>query len=212
MRSRSLGMYASVMIMIAVVGCGGPAIKRAPIDTLPEDTDSETKIEMLEEMKATYPDDANLYFELGNFYYDEAMPADSRINYEKAIELDPAMNKARVNLAMLLAETAEVDSAKALLEQAIAADPTDAKAYNNMGMIYYTDLDTGSAVKYFQKAIELEPGNVEAHYNLGLAFAESGLLLEAITEWNQVLEIDDTSETAQRARLSVERTERELKQ
>jgi tetratricopeptide (TPR) repeat protein len=193
------------------MGCGGPGVRRAPIDTLPADADDETKIELLEEMTVNFPEDANLYFELGNLYYDEALPVDSRINYEKALELDPALNKARVNLAMLLAESAEVDSAKSLLEEALRIDPRDAKAYNNMGMIYYTDMDSAKAVGYFAKAIELEPDNIEAHYNLGLAFAESGLLLEAIREWRLVLEIDDTSETGERARLSLERAERELK-
>jgi tetratricopeptide (TPR) repeat protein len=193
------------------MGCAGRGVKRAPIETLPVDADAETKIELLEEMTATYPEDANLYFELGNLYYDEALPVDSRTNYEKALELDPDLNRARVNLAMLLAESAEVDSAKSLLEEALRIDPKDAKAYNNLGMIYYTDMDTGAAVDYFNKAVDLEPENVEAHYNLGLAFAESGLLLEAIREWRLVLEIDETGETGQRARLSLERAERELK-
>jgi hypothetical protein len=53
--------------------------------------------------------------------------------------------------------------------------------------------------------------NAEAHYNLGLAFAESGLLLEAIREWRTVLDIAEEGETADRARMSLERAERQLK-
>ncbi len=201
----------SVFVGYIAAGCGMRGVKRAPIDTLPEDADAETKIEMLETMAANYPEDANVYFELGNLYYDQLLPSDAVTSYEKALALDPKMNGARVNLAMLLAESADADSAKALLEEALKVDPRDAKAYNNLGMIYYTEMDVDSAVKYFEKALQIDPQSVEAHYNLGLAFAESGLLLEAIREWRLVLELDQESETAQRARLSLERAEKELK-
>jgi len=197
---------------LALVGCGAPAVKRAPIETIPEDIDVEQKIEMLEEMGHAYPGDALVYYELGNLYSEQLLAVDAMESYGRALGIDPNLNKARVNLAMLLAESDEVDSAKVLLEEAIRIDPADAKAYNDLGMVYYTELDYDTAVKYFMKALEVEPGNLEAHYNLGLAFAERGLLLEAIREWNTVVESGEEDETVQRARLSVERVEKELKQ
>lgn len=209
---RSLWPTVAVLAIMAMVsGCGVRTVKRAPVDSVPRDLDTEIRIEMLEEMAITYPDDPNLYFELANLFYDAAMVNDAMINYEKALRLDPKMNPARVNLAMLLAESAECDSAKVLLNEAIKIDPNDAKAYSNLGMVYYTDMDVATAVKYFTKAIEIDPESLEAHYNLGLAFAESGLLLEAVREWRRVVEIDETSETAERARLSLDRAERGLK-
>lgn len=212
MSSRFWLILMLILLPILVVGCAGRAIKKAPIETVPEDVDPETRIEMLEEMKEAYPDDPGLYFALGNLYYDEAMPVDARQNYEMALRLDPKMNSVRVNLAMLLAESAEVDSARALLTEALRIDPTDAKAYNNLGMVYYTDLDLDRAVKYFSMALEVDPDNAEAHYNLGLAFAESGLLLEAVREWRKVVEMGVEGETAERAKMSLDRVERELKQ
>ena len=196
-------------LMVVVIGCAAH-VKRAPIESIPEDTDPDARVELLEEMTLKYPDDANLYFEIGNHYYDEVMPVEARTNYEHALELDPDMNKARVNLAMLLVESDEVDSAKALLEEAIRREPKDAKAYNNLGMVYYADLDVERAVRNFEHALEIEPDNQEAHYNLGLAFAESGLLLEAIREWRAVLEISEEGDTADRARMSLERAEKQL--
>ena len=201
----------SIICIALALGCAGRAVKRAPIDSVPAGLEPDLRIEMLEEMTEEHPDDANLFFEIGNLYYDEAMPSEAKCSYEKALAIDPKMNSARVNLAMLLAESGEIDSAKVLLEEAIAVDPKDAKAYNNLGTIHYTEKDIDRAVKYYTKGIELEPTNVEARYNLGLAFAESGLLLEAIREWRAVLEIEEESETAQRARLSLDRVERTLK-
>jgi tetratricopeptide (TPR) repeat protein len=201
-----------VTVFILLIGCGGPAVMRAPVNTIPDSLDVDAKIQMLQDMSVNYPDDADLYFELGNLYYDNVQPTESRINYEKALQLDPSMNKARVNLAMLLVETDEADSAEALLEEAIRLDPNDAKAYNNLGMVYYSQLDVNNAVKYFEKALKIDPANLEALYNLGLAFAETGLLLEAIREWRSILDITEEGETAERAKLSLDRVERELKQ
>jgi tetratricopeptide (TPR) repeat protein len=186
-------------------------VRRAPINRIPEDAESDERIELLEEMVLSYPEDANLFFEIGNHYYDQALPNEARTNYEKAITLDPDMNRARVNLAMLLVESDEVDSAKTLLTEAIRRDPVDAKAYNNLGMVYYSELDVDTAVKHFNRALAIDPANLEARYNLGLAFAEAGLLMEAIKEWRLVIETSLDDETVDRARMSLERTEQLLR-
>lgn len=203
--------WGLVVLVSVLVGCaGGPRVKQAPIDSIPEDTDPDTRVELLEEMTLKYPDDARLYYEIANYYYDEALPNEARINYEKSLTLDPGMNKARVNLAMLLVESDEVDSAKALLEEAIRRNPVDTKAYNNLGMVYYSELDVDTAVKHFRRALEIDPGNLEARYNLGLAFAEAGLVMEAIREWRLVMETAEEGDTLDKARMSLERAEQIL--
>ncbi len=211
MSERFLLKLGLAVLLAVVIGCAAH-VRRAPIDTIPEGTEPEARVELLEEMTLKYPDDANLYYEIGNHYYDQVMPVEARTNYERALALDPDFNRARVNLAMLLVESDEVDSAKALLEEAIRRDPTDAKAYNNLGMVYYSELEVDKAVRYFERALEIEPDNTEAHYNLGLAFAESGLLLEAIREWRTVLDVVEEGETADRARMSLERAERAIQE
>jgi len=210
MPKRLLLNLGLILLLAALIGCGSQ-VRRAPMSSIPEDTDPDTRVEMLEEMTLKYPDDPNLYFEIGNHYYDQIMPVEARRNYERALQLDPDFNKARVNLAMLLVESDEVDSAKTLLEEAIRREPEDAKAYNNLGMVHYSELEVEKAVRYFRRALAIDPTNAEAHYNLGLAFAESGLLLEAIREWRTALEVAEEGETADRARMSLERAEKSLK-
>jgi tetratricopeptide (TPR) repeat protein len=212
MLKMSLLVLLTVFAAVYLAGCGAPAVKRAPLEIIPEDAEPEEKIEMLEAMGHEYPEDALVYFELGNLYSEQLLAVDAMESYERALGIDPGLNKARVNLAMLLAESDEVDSAKVLLEEAITIDPADAKAYNNLGMVYYTDMDVNTAVNYFMKALEVDPASIEAHYNLGLAFAERGLLHEAIREWNVVVESGGDSETVQRAKLSLERAQKELRE
>jgi tetratricopeptide (TPR) repeat protein len=206
----SLLIVVTGVVAAFLAGCGAPAVKRAPMEIIPEDAEPEEKIEMLEAMGHEYPEDALVYYELGNIYSDQLLAVDAMESYERALGIDPGLNKARVNLAMLLAESDEVDSAKVLLEEAIKIDPMDAKAYNNLGMVHYTEMDVNTAVNYFRKALEVDPTSIEAHYNMGLAFAERGLLLEAIREWQAVVDSGEEGETLQRAKLSMERAEKEL--
>ncbi len=200
-----------IVALTLVLSCGRFMVKRAPLDEIPEDMETQDKIDLLEKMTQEYPKDPMLFYTLGNLYYDDALPSLARSRYETALKLDPKMNKARVNLAMVLAELDEPDSALILLEEALKIDPCDTKAFTNIGVIYYSRRDFDHAVKNFTKAIECDPNNIEAHYNLGLAFAESGLLLEAIREWETVLDLEEEGEIAQRTRLSLERVERILK-
>ncbi len=203
-------MITSLVVAMAMVAGCGRGVRRAPVNTVGEDLDNELKISQLEDMAIEYPDDENVYFALGNVFYEDAMPMEARMNYEKALELNPKFNKARINLAMLYAETADPDTALILLEEAVRVDPKDPKAHNNIGMIYYSKGDTDRAVKAYVRALEIDPVNAEAHYNLGLAFAETGLLVEAMREWREVLDIEPEGELAERTRVSLERVEKML--
>jgi tetratricopeptide (TPR) repeat protein len=200
----------SFLAALAIVGCATFGPKRAPLAAVPDTLDAEGRAEALEGMTAAYPEDAELYFALGNAYYDQAVPDLARQNYEKAIGLNPKMDKARVNMAMLIAESGEPDSAKVILQGVLTRDPRDVKALIDLGMINYNAKDVDTAVKYYTRALAIEPANLEGHYNLGMAFAESGLLLEAIREFRTVLDAADEGDMAQRARLALERTEATL--
>lgn len=199
---------AIILVSLLVTGCSIAGVKRAPVDKLPSDLTSEERIEAIEGMKEKYPNDPYLYLTLGKLYYNEFLAPEAKQNFEKALAIDPKLNEARVYLATLHMETGETDSAKTLLEEALKISPKDTKALTKMGVLYYSNKDVAKAVTYFDRAIKLDPKCVEAHYNLGLAFAESGLLSEAINEWRKVLEIAPDGETADQARMALDRVER----
>jgi tetratricopeptide (TPR) repeat protein len=195
------------LLALAIVGCATFGPKRAPLAAVSDTLDAESRTEALEQMATTYPNDAELFFALGNVYYDQAIPDLALQNYEKAISLDRKMDKARVNLAMVMHDSGEPDSARTILEDVLKRDPKNVKALVDLGVIYYDTKDVDAAVKYYSKALAVDPKNPEAHYNLGMAFAESGLLLEAIREFRAVTDIQPEGDMAQRARLALERTE-----
>lgn len=198
---------AAVALYAVLSGCAATGPKRAPVATLPDSMDVDLRTAALEKMALEYPDDPEIFFTLGNTYYDQAVPDLARTNYEKAIALDPKMIKARVNLAMLIGEIGEPDSARIILEDVLRTNPGDSRALTDLGTIYYNLKDVDTAVKYFNAAIQSDPKNAEAHYNLGMAFAENGLVLEAMREWRLVLDLVSEGDTADRARLALERAD-----
>jgi len=198
---------AAIALYAVLSGCAATGPRRAPVASLPDSMDVDLRMAELEKMALEYPDDPEIFFILGNEYYDQAVPDLAKANYEKAIALDPEMVKARVNLAMLVAEVGEPDSARIMLEDVLRTNPGDPRALTDLGTIYYNLKDVDTAVKYYTAALEFDPNNAEAHYNLGMAFAESGLVLEAIREWRLVLELVSEGDTADRARLALERAD-----
>lgn len=198
---------AAIALYAVLSGCAATGPRRAPVASLPDSMDIDLRTAELEKMALEYPDDPEIFYILGNEYYDQAVPDLAKANYEKALALDPKMAKARVNLAMLVAEVGEPDSARIMLEDVLRTNPGDPRALTDLGTIYYNLKDVDTAVKYYTAALESDPNNAEAHYNLGMAFAESGLVLEAIREWRLVLELVSEGDTADRARLALERAD-----
>lgn len=206
-RFAAICTLAALALYAALSGCAATSAKRAPVASLPDSMDVDLKTAALEKMALEYPEDPEIFFTLGNTYYDQAVPDLARTNYEKAIALDPKMTKAHVNLAMLIAEVGEPDSARIILENVLKTNPGDPRALTDLGTIYYSLKDVDTAVKYYTAAIHSDPNNAEAHYNLGMAFAETGLVLEAIREWRLVLDLVSEGDVADRARLALERAD-----
>lgn len=210
LRLAAVSILVAIAAYIAVSGCAVMGPKRAPIASLSDTLSVDARTDALLGLAEEYPKDPEVFFALGNAYYDQAIPDDARANYEKALSLDPKMVKARVNLAMLTAESGEPDSARMALDEIVRQYPTDSTALTDLGLIYFNQKDYDTAVKYYTRAIAADPRNAEAHYNLGVAFAQTGLLLEALREWRIVLELTSEGDTAQRAQLGIERVEASL--
>ena len=62
-------------------------------------------------------------------------PDDAIQNFKKAIELDPQLTEAQLNLATIYDGRGQVKEAEALLRQATEEDPKYAQARFNLGMV-----------------------------------------------------------------------------
>ena len=103
------------------------------------------------------PDNPTLYYNLGVSAEQLGDLKGAREYYEKAIELDPKLENAYVNLA-----TATLAKEKELVEQMnkLGTSPADNKKYqelNKKRKKYYSE-----ALPYLEKVVEINPKNLNA--------------------------------------------------
>ena len=110
------------------------------------------------------------HINLGNAYKEEGKLKRSRIEYEKALELNPKHPIASKSLSEI---------------------------YYTIGSTCLENKEYDGAVGAFNKVVELNPefpqiqdALEKAHYNLGINYAENGKLDKAIIEFNKTMEIN----------------------
>ena len=126
--------------------------------------------------------------------------------YRKAIELDPKLATAHINLGTALKDKGQLDEAIACYKKAIELDPKYAIAHNNLGAILCdVKRDYDAAIACFRKAIELDPKHAAAHANLGIALKDKGQVDEAIACYKKAIELDPKWAVAQTLLAQAER-------
>ncbi len=93
--------------------------------------------------------------------------------YHRALEIDPAMTDAHVNLGRLYGESRDPARAEAHYRAAILATPSDALPWFNLAVLLEDLKRVPEAVSAYEKAVSLDAEYADAHYNLAL-------LLEAL--------------------------------
>jgi Flp pilus assembly protein TadD len=70
------------------------------------------------------------------------------------------------------------------------------KALNDMGIVYKRQGQIDQAMKWYREALDVDPQSTEPRYNLALALAEQDRGEDAMAEYGQVLELDQTHVSA----------------
>jgi len=101
------------------------------------------------------PNNADAYYERGDFYYETDEYNKAMADYSKAIQLNPNYADAYYNRGCAYGEISEYDKAITDYSKAIELNPSDANAYYNRGLIYGEKDDIGKAVDDLNRCIEL---------------------------------------------------------
>jgi tetratricopeptide (TPR) repeat protein len=120
--------------------------------------------------------------------------------YRKALEFDPQMTVAWVNLGTVYFHARAWKEAKRLYEQALELDPEYPLAHFNLGNLYDETGDRPSALAHYEMAIKLNPAYGDAHYNLALLHQSAGQVMNAVHHWKAYLRVDGNSTWAAIAR------------
>jgi len=119
-------------------------------------------------------------------WYDEgcelesASPEAAREAYRRALELDPAMADAHVNLGRQLHVEGERGRAEPHYREAARLDPDDPTPHFNLGVLLEEVGRREEAVHAYRQAILRDPDFADAHCNLGLLLETLGRDQEAV--------------------------------
>jgi excisionase family DNA binding protein len=108
---------------------------------------------------------ARVEFELGLDLEDED-PAAACDAYGRALELDPDLVEAYVNLGRLAHEAGRHAEAVHLYHLALERSPEDALIHFNLALALEDARGPAPAVAHYERALALDPEFADAHYNL----------------------------------------------
>ena len=108
-------------------------------------------------------------------------PDEARRAYQHALEHDPTLADAHVNLGRLFQQAREFATAEAHYRVATQQAPDDPVPWFNLGVLLDEVGRRQEAVHAYRKGIERDPEFADAHYNLGLLYEAVGRRTEAMT-------------------------------
>jgi tetratricopeptide (TPR) repeat protein len=114
---------------------------------------------------------------------DDAKQEYAAANYRKALELDPYLVAALINLANIHYSRDELVEAQALYERAIGLQSDFFEAHFNLGNIYHDLGQFAEAQACYREALRLNPYYADTHFYLAVTFEKMGLSQEARPHW-----------------------------
>jgi tetratricopeptide (TPR) repeat protein len=105
---------------------------------------------------------------------------EARDAYRHALELDPSLVDAHVNLGRLLHEAGHVDGAATHYRQALARVPQHSTAAFNLGVALEDQGRAEEAMRAYETAVGADPANCDAHFNLARLLERAGRKAAAI--------------------------------
>ncbi|HXI29050.1 MAG TPA: tetratricopeptide repeat protein [Vicinamibacterales bacterium] len=131
---------------------------------------------------------------------DEATRDEAAAAYRKALELDPYLVAALINLANIHYGFDELVEAQALYERAIGLESDFFEAHFNLGNIYHDLGRFAEAQACYREALRLNPYYADAHFYLAVTFEKLGLSHEARPHWKSYRQLAPQGEWVELAR------------
>ena len=107
-------------------------------------------------------------------------PEQAREAYQRALEIDPGVTDAHVNLGRQFHMAGELGRAEPHYREAVRLDPDDPTPHFNLGVLLEEVGRRDEAVHAYRQAILRDPDFADAHCNLGLLLESLGRRQEAV--------------------------------
>jgi tetratricopeptide (TPR) repeat protein len=144
---------------------------------------------------------AEEYFRAGSVLDgDESQLDAAAAAYRKALEFDPYLVPALINLANIHYSRDELVEAQALYERAIGLEPDYFEAHFNLGNINHDLGRFPAAQACYREALRLNRSYADAHFYLAVTFEKMGLSQEAKPHWRAYQDLAPNGEWVELAK------------
>jgi len=120
--------------------------------------------------------------------------------YRKALEHDPYLVAALINLANIHYSRDELAEAQALYERAIGLESDFFEAHFNLGNIYHDLNRFSEAQACYREALRLNPYYADAHFYLAVTFEKMGQSQDARPHWKSYQQLAPQGEWVELAK------------
>lgn len=126
--------------------------------------------EKLQKALEKAPEDPDVRFLSGYVADREGRLEEAVEHYERAVEANPVLESALLNLGRLYRLRGSYDKAISIYTRALEQDPENVKVRNNLGVIYRLARKWDEAEKTLRRVLARAPGNVDAYKNMAALF------------------------------------------
>ena len=147
------------------------------------------RVEQMEKLTG-FPENPDIAFLRGNFYYERKEYGKALELYDWAITLNPKAASAWHNKGIVLDELEKYEEAIACHDKAIKIKPDHASAWNSKGVVLDKLEKYEEAIACHDEAIKIKPDYTSAWYNKGVVLGKLGRWQEARQCYKEALRID----------------------
>jgi protein O-mannosyl-transferase len=108
--------------------------------------------------------------------------------HERALEINPGLVQAHINLITLYGRTKQFEKAEQAYHAVLAINPDLPDIHYNFGVSLVGQGRDREAAQAFRRSLELNPYYAEAHHNFGIMIEREGKLDEAAAHYRKAIE------------------------
>jgi tetratricopeptide (TPR) repeat protein len=142
---------------------------------------------LMAELRNIYTD-PNYFVELGVQFANRGFLNEAVAEHEKALQLDPHLLKAHVNLISLFGRLRRLDKAEEHYRAAAEISLNDPEIHYDHGVLLMEEGKNTEAEEAFRKVLEIDPAHANAHNNLGDLWQREGKTEAAVEEFRKAIE------------------------
>ncbi len=147
---------------------------------------------LLEDVTARQPNNASALILLGKSYHHLGRLGAAQASFEKAISLDRQSPEASYNLAMVLLDKGELQSAEKILAE-LCQNNKNPDYWHDLGVIKERLGQDEQSLQCYQDAIKLEPNRSQFHSSLARRLYLNHQLDQSIEEYKKALALDPSN-------------------